>query len=417
MRLADSLSIAGIIRRFSRRGNAPLSPRDAVTPGPDWAAIRADEMVLIGADYPPLYDQHSGALRLLTLIEIIGQLGWPMVFAAHVPVSELPGLLAQPAERQRYEAAVRAAGIRHIVYGREALDAMLAEIGGGIRHAFLTFPLVTRDLMPLIRRRCPHARVFYDMVDFHAVRLTRLADLTGDEALRAEAAVFRGIEVAAARGADVTIAISEDEKLAMLALAPGAVVEVLPNVFKTDDDVSPDSSGREGVLFIGGFGHVPNGDAVHWFASEVWPLILEMMPACRWRIVGSGMPDDIVALGDLPGVEVLGQVADLTPVYRRARVSIAPLRFGAGAKGKVGQSLAHGVPAVCTSIGAEGMGLVDGVHVLVADEPERLAAHVVRLLRDDDLWTALAVNGLEHVRSKFSVTQTRRRVAELLGRP
>ncbi len=415
MRLAASLSITGIIRRFSGRGKALLKQREVVPPGPDWAAIRADKMVLIGADYPPLYDQHSGALRLLTLIEIIGQLGWPMVFAAHVPLSELPGLLGQPAERQRYEAAVRAAGVRHIVYGPEALDAMLAEIGGSIRHAFLTFPLVTRDLMPLVRRRCPSVRVYYDMVDFHAVRLERLADLTADESLRAEAAVFRDIEVAAARGADVTIAISDDEKQAMLALAPEAVVEVLPNVFKTDDDVSPDLSGRDGVLFIGGFGHVPNGDAVHWFASEVWPLIRQMIPDCRWRIVGSSMPDDIVALGNLPGVEVLGQVAELAPLYRRVRVSIAPLRFGAGAKGKVGQSLAYGVPAVCTSIGAEGMGLVDGVHVLIADEPERLAEQVVRLLRDDVLWAALSANGLAHVRSAFSVDQTRRRVAELFG--
>jgi glycosyltransferase involved in cell wall biosynthesis len=201
----------------------------------------------------------------------------------------------------------------------------------------------------------------------------------------------------------------------MLALAPEAVVEVLPNVFKTDDDVSPDLSGRDGVLFIGGFGHVPNGDAVHWFASEVWPLIRQMIPDCRWRIVGSSMPDDIVALGNLPGVEVLGQVAELAPLYRRVRVSIAPLRFGAGAKGKVGQSLAYGVPAVCTSIGAEGMGLVDGVHVLIADEPERLAEQVVRLLRDDVLWAALSANGLAHVRSAFSVDQTRRRVAELFG--
>jgi glycosyltransferase involved in cell wall biosynthesis len=415
MNPADRWSITALVRRISLQGNSLLRRQGGSARVPDWAAIRAVDMVLICADYPPLYDQHSGALRLLTLVEIIGRLGWPMVFASHVPMSELPGLLAQPAERTRYEARLRAAGVAHIVYGPDALDAMLAEIGGSIRHAFLSFPMVARDLIPFVRLRCHSARVYYDMVDFHAVRLIRLAALTGDDSLLADAAAIQEIEVAAARAADVTVAISEDEKAAMLRLAPDVSVEVLPNVFKATCDAALHPSGRDGLLFVGGFGHTPNGDAVHWFAREIWPLVRRQVPDCIWRIVGSSMPGDIVALGRIPGIEVLGQVADLTPLYQQARASVAPLRFGAGAKGKVGQTLAHGVPAVCTEIGAEGMGLVDGVHVLIADDPARFAEQVVRLLQDDALWTMMATNGLAHVRAAFSEDEARQRIAALFS--
>jgi glycosyltransferase involved in cell wall biosynthesis len=227
--------------------------------------------------------------------------------------------------------------------------------------------------------------------------------------------MFEQIEVAAARATDATIAISEDERSAMLRLVPNATVVVLPNVFTSPAAPAGGLDGRAGLLFVGGFGHVPNGDAIRWFAAEIWPMIHAEEPDCRLLVVGSNPGDDVLALAAIPGVEVTGYVTDLEPIYARARVTIAPLRFGAGAKGKVGESLAHGVPVVATTIGAEGMGLVDGENVLVADTGTQFAAQVLQLMRSDDLWLRLSRNGVDHVARAFSPDAARAVLADLLS--
>jgi O-antigen biosynthesis protein len=394
--------VAAWFRR--RRLPDPLSidpPAPSAVPV-DWAALGDRDYVLICPDFPPVFDHHSGALRLLRIVELIGQLGWPMLFAAHVPLQELPGVLGNPEKRALYEDRLRQAGVAHVTYGLEQADAMVTELGPRIRYAFISFPLVARDMIPLLRARCPNVRLMYDMVDFHAVRLERQAELTGDEGLRAQAATYRDIEVSAARAADITIAISDDEKAAMLREVPDANIVVLPNIFAAMADSPVGLENREGVLFVGGFGHVPNGDAARWFVAEVWPLVRAEIPDCRLRIAGSNPGEEVLALASVPGVEVLGYVSDLLPLYAQTRISVAPLRFGAGAKGKVGESLAHGVPVVATMIGAEGMSLKDGEHVLVADTAADFAAQVLRLLQDDRLWLGLSGAGRSHVESHFS---------------
>jgi len=409
--------VAAWLRRDRHAVPAAIDPPSRNPAPVDWSALQGHDYVLICPDFPPVFDHHSGALRLLRIVELIGQLGWKMLFAAHVPLSELPGVLSIPGRRAIYEDRLRQAGVAHVTYGFEQADAMLAALGQQVRYAFISFPLVARDMIPLLRARCPHVRLMYDMVDFHAVRLERQAGLTGNETLRAEAAMYRDIEVAATRAADVTIAISEDERAAMLREVPEANIVVLPNIFAAPDELPVRLEDRSGLLFIGGFGHVPNGDAVCWFATEIWPLIRAEIPDCRLRIAGSNPGDEVLALAALPGIEVLGYVADLLPLYAQTRISIAPLRFGAGAKGKVGESLVHGVPIVATTIGAEGMGLRDGEHVLVADAAADFAAQVLRLLRDDALWLRLADAGRSHVQQRFSPAATSDVLATLFPHP
>jgi glycosyltransferase involved in cell wall biosynthesis len=256
--------------------------------------------------------------------------------------------------------------------------------------------------MPQIRNRQPKARIVYDMVDFHASRMEREAALTGDTRLAAQAAEMKQLEVSLANAADVTIAISADEKKAVLDLAPLAVVEILPNIFEMPATPPPGPQGRHGVLFVGGFWHKPNADGVAWFIKEIWPLVLAEAPDCRFFVVGSNPGREVFAMGKAPNVEVLGFVPDLGPLYDSARVCVAPLRFGAGVKGKVGQSMAHGLPVVATSVGAEGMQLQDGEHLLIADEPEAFAHHVLRLLQDDELWRDKQKQARDFVESRFS---------------
>jgi O-antigen biosynthesis protein len=369
--------------------------------------------VLIADQYPPLYDQQSGGLRLKTLIDIIGKQGWPLAFASRFTRSALPGVLSTETGRGHYEAALRTAGVRRFGYGIDEVDAMLAELGTKLRYAFLSFPQVAHDFIPCVRSHCPTATIIYDMVDFHAVRIAREAALKHDADLLTEAEDMKAMEVAAARAADITIAVSSSEKSAMLDLVPSAVVEILPNIFTMPTTLPSGVGKRTGLLFVGGFWHRPNADAVTWFVNKIWPEIHSQIPECRFRIAGSNAGDDVRALAMVPGVEVLGFVHDLGPLFDNARVFVAPLRYGSGVKGKIGQSLVHGLPVVTTSIGAEGMNLQNGEDALITDDPDMFASQVVRLLRDDDLWARLQAQGHALARSNFSVESVRGKVADL----
>ena len=108
-----------------------------------------------------------------------------------------------------------------------------------------------------------------------------------------------------------------------------------------------------------------------------------------------------------------GHVADLDPFMRDVRIAIAPLRFGAGVKGKVNLSMAHGQPVVATACAVEGMHLRDGEDALVADDPHAFADAVVRLHEDEALWNTLARNGLESVAAHFSLDAARKTVSEV----
>ena len=211
------------------------------------------------------------------------------------------------------------------------------------------------------------------------------------------------------------MAVTLEEKGALLDLVPDAVVEVVPNVFDVPGHAVPGPEQRSGLLFVGGFWHTPNGDAAIWFVEQVWPIVRREAPDQRLSIVGSNPTDEVLALNASPGVDVLGYVPDLAPLFDRHRLSIAPLRFGAGMKGKVGQSLIHGLPVVATTIGAEGMGLQHAEHILVADEEEAFAAHVLRLLRDDELWRRLSASGRALIASTLSRDVVRHRLEAILG--
>lgn len=400
-----------IRRLFGRAGgeaaDIALTPR----PGHD----RQQREIFVAADFLPLFDQQGGALRLKTLIAMMGEAGWNITFGSLAAKRDLPGVLSSEEGRRRYEGALRDVGVNLFLYGEAEIGKFLAKSERGLDWAFLSFPAVASALIPLVRCNCPTTRIAFDMVDFHGVRMAREAALRGDPDLMREAEAQRAVEVACANAADVTFAIAPEEKATLLELAPQAVVEVLPIVFEIAEQPPPGPQGREGLLFVGGFWHKPNGDAMRWFVERIWPLIRRVEPSLRLSIAGSNPDEEILALASQPGVEVLGFVPDLTPLFNSHRALVAPLRFGAGTKVKVGQSLSQGLPVVATSVGAEGMGLIDGTHLLVGDDEEAFAAQVIRLLHDDMLWSRLSTQALAHMQNTLSVAAVRKQLEAVIG--
>jgi len=188
---------------------------------------------------------------------------------------------------------------------------------------------------------------------------------------------------------------------------------VVPTLHEVERHVAPPEE-RAGVLFLGGFEHIPNVDAAICLATEVMPAVWRELGDVELTIVGSLPPAEVQALAS-PLVDVAGWVEDLEPLLKRSRLMIAPLRFGAGVKGKITQCLAAGLPVVTSPVGAEGLDVRDGESILIGDDPSELAAQVVRAYRDDELWRRLSAAGQAVVAAACSPAAIEAQMRQLLG--
>jgi glycosyltransferase involved in cell wall biosynthesis len=166
------------------------------------------------------------------------------------------------------------------------------------------------------------------------------------------------------------------------------------------------------VLFVAGFAHPPNADAACWLVERIMPSVWKRASDVHLYLVGSNPPPQVMALAG-PRVTVTGFVPDeeLARRYAQARVAVAPLRYGAGVKGKVVEAMRFGLPIVTTSVGAQGLAAA-GDAIVVADEPLLFAEAVVDLLHDDERWRKISAAELAFAREKFSVEAMRRVFAE-----
>jgi glycosyltransferase involved in cell wall biosynthesis len=224
------------------------------------------------------------------------------------------------------------------------------------------------------------------------------------------------MELSLARIADATLVVSVAERDVLQEEDPDIKVHVVPNIHGEEHSGRAFEE-RKGVLFVGSFPHHPNRDAAHWLVEEIMPLVRAEDPDICAYIVGSSPTDDIRAL-DSESARVLGWVPDLTNLLEHSRVSVAPLRYGAGVKGKVGESMAHGLPVVTTRLGAEGMGLEHEHDVLVADDAPSFAAEILRAYHDADLWARLAANGRRTIArdsSPYAIRATLAKILEEIG--
>jgi glycosyltransferase involved in cell wall biosynthesis len=173
---------------------------------------------------------------------------------------------------------------------------------------------------------------------------------------------------------------------------------------------------RSGLLFVGGFGHPPNEDAVRWFSTHVLPKVRERDPSIIFHVVGD-IDDTTRRAIEREGMEVHGRVEDLEPMLAGTRISVAPLRFGAGVKGKVNQAMSHGLPVVLTTLAAEGMYLEDEVDALIKDDAMAMATAIDRAYHDEALWLRLSDSGLDSVNRHFSVERAREALRRALDEP
>jgi O-antigen biosynthesis protein len=379
---------------------AARSQNDDARPEPDRAA--APRVLVIDARIPTP-DQDSGSLRIQRILQLLIELGCRLSFAADRLEYRLP-----------YTRDLQQLGIEVLFHPwPKSIAALLADRGGQFDVVVLSRHNVADKYLSDVRRMAPQALVVFDTVDLHFLRESRAAEIAGGAMAQAAAEAKRQSELDLIDHADVTLVVSRAEQALVAELVPRARVMIVSNIHEPQP-AGPSFVEREGLLFIGGFQHAPNTDAVLWYAREVLPLLRRQLPGVGTTIVGGDVPDSVKALSAADLV-VAGFVPDVAPLFNRARVSIAPLRYGAGVKGKLNLAMSYGLPVVATTAAVEGMQLVPEADVLVADDPAAFAAAVIRLYHDAALWQKLASGGRENLRRHFSREIAKTALAEMLA--
>ena len=280
--------------------------------------------------------------------------------------------------------------------------------------ALLPFFRFARDFIPGLRSISPQTRIVVDTIDIHFVRELREAELSRDPAAMERAESTKQAELGIYTQADALITVTEQDWQHIETYLPAKPHFVIPNIHSVPDSTEnlPD---RSGLLFIGGFDHSPNTDAVLYFVEEIFPLVKKAVPDITLKVVGDNPPDSILELQD-NSITVTGYVPSTEPYLQKARVSIAPLRYGAGMKGKIGEAMANGLPVVTTSVGAEGIGLVHGETALIADTPAEFAQHVVKLHSDDAIWSSISKNARLFIEHNYSPQAVNTAVHDMMSR-
>ena len=374
---------------------------------PEAAALHAGRpCVLLIDTTTPRPDRDSASLRLVNVMRLLREEGAHVVF-----------MPADGAHDGLYTEALQQLGVE-VWYapfvGR--LPAWLRSHGARFDTVVACRHYVLRELLPLLRTHARQARVVFDTVDLHYLRERRGAEVSGEPAQLRAAQRTRALELELIAGVDATLVVSTVERDLLAVDAPQANVDILSNLHQLAGTGLAFAQRRD-LVFVGGFRHPPNVDAVQWFVTAVLPLIRARLPSVRFHCIGSDVPAAIAALASQPGVTIHGYIADLAPYMDGARIAVAPLRFGAGVKGKINLSMAHGQPVVATACAVEGMHLDDGLNVLVADDAAGFADAVVRLYDDDVLWQRLADQGRINLQRHFSLDAGREVVRRVvLGR-
>lgn len=355
------------------------------------------QVILVVDHYVPTFDKDAGSKTTYQYLKMFLKKGYVVKFLGDNFLHEEP-----------YTTILEQMGIE-VLYG-EAMSAgiwdWLKKNGDEIDFAYLNRPHIATKYVDFIREHT-NMKVIYYGHDLHFLRLGREYKLTKDFAVKREADYWKSVELTMMHKADISYYPSYVEIDAIhemdASIPAKAITAYVYDQFL--DHIEEDFAKREGLLFVGGFAHPPNADAVLWFAEEIFPLIRRALPEANFYIVGSKVTEEIQAL-EKPGngIVVKGFVTEeeLAELYSTCRMVVVPLRYGAGVKGKVVEAIYNGAPIVTTSTGAEG--IPSGETVLeIEDEAAAFAAKTISLYQDPERLAQMCRRTQEYIREYYSL--------------
>lgn len=344
--------------------------------------------VLIVDTKIPEYDKDSGSRRLTEIIKLLigNQIGVFLLSdfkeyrykLEYVSFFKELGVIV-------YEPSIDNYG--DLITKNDFLKMILPKVS----YAWLHRPEIFKKYYPIIKEHKPSIKMFFDMVDFHYLRFKRESELSGNAEIMKKAKKMLNLELDNCHKADKIIVISEIEKQnlkeyydnAEKTIAIGNIHQYIENVeFKNFKE-------RKNLLFIGGLDHKPNVDAVQYLYEEIMPLLWKTKPDISIDIIGSNVPEVIEKLNS-ERFKILGYIEDIAPYFLNSKVFVAPLRYGAGIKGKIGQSLEYGLPLVTTDIGAEGFDFGKNAALLIGNNTQEIVNNIISIYENEILWKQIS---------------------------
>lgn len=363
----------------------------------DARSYQTGKTILFIDDLIPAPDQDSGSNRLFRLMKIVRSLGYHVIF--------LPG---DKEKRGVYFDYMISEGFE-VLYGfpnRKGMIKVLVKTLPYIDAVWLCKPR-NNQLFKFIFDLKKDCTWIYDTIDLHFLRLQREGDLTQDQSLLQLAEETKKVEISIAKQADITIAITDNERVILNNELISNVV-VIPNIHESEIIAESKFTflERKGILFIGSYQHSPNVDAAIWLAKHIMPEVWKTDASIKLTLLGSNPTKKILNL-QTDNISVPGYIHDVSSYFNHHRIFVSPLRFGAGMKGKIGQSLEYGLPIISTDIGIEGMNLIDGHNVLVANTTQEFADRIIKLYGSSEIWSLIRENSIEAMEeySPKAVTQ------------
>lgn len=344
--------------------------------------------------YVPTWDKDAGSKLDYQYMQLFLRQGWRVKFLGDNFAHEEP-----------YTSALEQLGIE-VLYGAK----LQADIWGWIernsafiRIAYLSRPHIAARYIDYIRDHTD-MKIIYHGSDLHSLRLMREYAIDHNEKTREEAEYWHGVEYAVMRKADMSYFPSEVEAEIVHKEDPTIHVKAITSfVYDAPAILDEDYAKKQDLLFVGGFAHPPNKDGLLWFVKDILPQIEAEIPGVVLHVIGSHADDEVLALNARPDVDVLGFVSieKLDEMYRRSRVVVVPLRFGAGVKGKVVEALHAGTAVVTTSCGAEGIPAAETA-LRIKDDPTDFAQEVIHLYRHPEEIEQMAHNAVSFISTFYS---------------
>lgn len=363
--------------------------------------------VLFVENSVPEPDKDSGSVREWAILEILKELEAHVTFYPANLVGTLP-----------YVSDLHDKGIE-VVYGDNHLlsfESLMQEREGCYDYVIISRPLVAARYLNIAKKYQPTAKIIYDTVDLHYVRTERQAEIEKDKTLLAQAKQWATVENYLIQNSDTTLVVSAFEKNLLENELGYKNIEIVSNIHTQRSlKASPPFSRRGGLMFIGNFQHTPNVDAVLWFCKEIFPVIRKALPEITFNIVGSNATPEIIELDSLEGVSVLGYQKEVESIFDQSRIFTSPLRYGAGVKGKLGQSISLGLPIVTTSVGAEGMHLENNKDCFIVDDASKFAQAVIDLYKNEALWQKFQRNSQSKVEKYLSRSAAKKVLAKIIN--
>ena len=350
--------------------------------------------VVIIDHYVPFYDKDAGSRSTWFYIKAMVDSGLNVKF---LPANFFP--------HQPYTSALQQLGVEVLLgeYYARNWKKWFNDNAEYIDVVYLNRPHVTEDFIDHLTTLSPQPKLVYFGCDLHYLRTQREADLMGDKSLIDQAEDWKKREFKIFEKVDKVLYPSSVEVDEIKREAAHLDIDAIPlYVLSQPEPSAYQHQERKDLLFVGGFGHPPNVDAVVWFVDEILPSVLQELDDVKLHVVGSNVPDSIKKL-ESENVIIHGFLSDedLADLYQNVRLSVVPLRFGAGVKGKVLEALQAGLPIVTTSIGAEG--IPEAYTVMeISDEADVMADSILRLYKDKEASASYLRQYPDYIEQYFS---------------